>query len=326
MSLAELARAHRLRQQAIASLTLNRVRRLWRMLDPGKPQASWDRVAPQVVTAMVAAQLEAARGVDDYVSAALTLQGATPDPVGRVTATAFAGMASDGRDLVGLLSYPAFQVSAFVDQGMDPTGALAIGGRHMDRMALTQVADAARVSTGVAQVNDRTVKGWVRMVTPPSCSRCIVLAGKFYRVNRGFQRHPHCDCVHMPSAEVIEPQSPKALFDAMSPAEQDRAFTKAGAQAVRDGADISQVVNARRGMETAGVSKTRVNDQGRVVNERHKTLVTRRVLGRDAFTTTEGVTKRGLRLMPEQIYAEADRLGWSREETIRQLKRFGFIL
>jgi hypothetical protein len=317
MSLAELAAAHRLRQQAIGSLTLNRVRRLWRMLDPANPRASWIRVGAQVLAAMVAAQSEAARGVDEYVSAALTEQGATPDPVGRVPATAFAGVASDGRDLAGLLDYPAFQVTAFVDQGMDVSGALAIGGRHMDRMVLTQVADAARVSTGVAQVNDRTVKGWVRMVTPPSCSRCIPLAGKFYGYSRGFQRHPHCDCVHMPAAEVIEPQSPKALFDQMSPAELKKAgWSEADVKAINDGADIYQVTNAHRDLRSMSIA------------------------GREVKTTLQGATRRGLagkrlgagkgaravRLTPEQLYAEADRLGWSREETIRQLKRHGFIL
>lgn len=317
MSLLELAAAHRLRQQAAASLTLNRVRLLWRMLDPGNPQASWMRLGPQVLTALVAAQLEAARGVDDYVSAALAAQGAIPDPVGRVPATAFAGVASDGRDLAGLLDYPVFQVTAFVDQGMGVSGALAIGGRHLDRMVSTQVADAARIATGVAQVNDRKVHGWIRHVSPPCCSRCAILAGKFYGYNRGFQRHPHCDCVHMPAAEVIKPQSPKALFDAMSPAELKKAgWSEADVRAINDGADIYQVTNARRGMRSMSVA------------------------GREVKTTLQGATRRGLagkrlgaakgaravRLTPEQIYAEADRLGWSREETIRQLKRHGYIL
>ena len=38
--------------------------------------------------------------------------------------------------------------------------------------------------------------GYVRMLNPPSC-RCSVLAGRFYRWNNGFLRHPKCDCVHV---------------------------------------------------------------------------------------------------------------------------------
>jgi hypothetical protein len=89
--------------------------------------------------------------------------------------------------------------------------------------------------------------GWVRMLTPPSCDRCILLAGRWYRWSEGFERHPMCDCRHIPAAEaaaegiVINPES---YFDSLTPAEQDEAFGKASAQAIRDGADMGQVVNA----------------------------------------------------------------------------------
>jgi hypothetical protein len=33
-----------------------------------------------------------------------------------------------------------------------------------------------------------------------------------------------------------------------------------------------------------------------------------------------------VRLTPEALYAEADRLGWSRDELTRQLTRFGYII
>lgn len=184
-----LARLHRLRQQTLAAILLNQMRRLWRTLS-GDPQDSWQRIGPVAVAAMTVAQAEAARGADDYVAAVLAAQGSNADPAGPVAASAFAGHAADGRDLTGLLGYPAFQVGAFVAQGMDLPGALAIGGRHLDRMVLTEVADAARAATGVAIVNDRKARGWVRHVTPPSCSRCVILAGRWYRYSAGFARHP----------------------------------------------------------------------------------------------------------------------------------------
>jgi len=257
----------------------------------------WRRIAPRVKTLMIAAQLEAARGTQDYVSAQLTLQGITPDPVGVVPARAFAGIASDGRDLDTLLSYPIFEVGAFVREGMPAAQALDIGERHLNRIAVTQVADAARVSTGVAITSDRTTTGYVRMLTPPSCSRCVILAGKWCRWNAGFERHPQDDCIQIPASENIAGDlttSPTAYFDSLSEDEQNTTFTRAGAEAVRDGADLSRVVNARRGMYSASGRKL----------------------------TRERAGKR-VRPMPEQIYVDAN---GDRDEALRLLKRFGFIL
>ena len=37
-----------------------------------------------------------------------------------------------------------------------------------------------------------------RVLVPPSCKRCVVLAGRIYRDLEGFKRHPKCDCQHWP--------------------------------------------------------------------------------------------------------------------------------
>jgi hypothetical protein len=203
-TLVSLAAAHRARQVALSAHARSVFARLWRFLDPRAPQVSWARLNARAVALLAAAQGEAARGVNEYVAAALAMQGATPDPVGLVPARAFAGHAADGRDLAGLLSYPAFQVDAFVSQGMSPQQASAIGARHLDRIVATEVSDAARVATGVAVVGDRAASGYVRMLTPPSCSRCVVLAGRWYAVNAGFLRHPQC----FPAGTVVS--GPKA--------------------------------------------------------------------------------------------------------------------
>jgi hypothetical protein len=218
-------------------------------------------------------------------------------------------------------AYPAFETQAFIDQGMPAAQATAIGQRHLERIVATQVADAARVATGVAQVNDRAVRGYVRMLTPPSCSRCVVLAGKFYSANAGFDRHPLCDCVHIPAAEHLPDQAtdPRRYFDSLTESQQDATFTKAGARAIRDGADTAQVVNARRGMSKAASGRR----------------TTERVFGRDVYLTREGITKRGqagrrlgkrnrgVRLMPEQIYLEA---AGDRAEAIRLLRLHSYLL
>ncbi|MCW2900304.1 MAG: hypothetical protein JWO67_2569 [Streptosporangiaceae bacterium] len=351
-----LAQAHRVRQQQLAMAATQQTARLWGLLDQNDPAGSWSSIAPRILQLIVAALLEASRGSQDYVSAAVRMWGADPDPAGQVAEWTFAQTASDGRPLDTLLEQPALEAQAFVDQGMDQRQAKTIGQRHLDRIVATQVADAARVPTGVAQVNDRSIRGWIRMLTPPSCSRCVVLAGKFYAVNAGFDRHPFDDCVHIPAAEHIPDLAtdPKAYFDSLDEPEQDRVFTIAGAKAIRDGADIGQVVNARRGATGIGYAAGRLTAEERTMlrgGRQRGRLDTIRVNGRDVFATTEASTTRGVagvrlgaketgkktagsryrraqipRLMPEQLYLEAERLGWSRDEIVRQLKRFGYIL
>lgn len=297
----QLAAAHRQRQQQLALAATQQTAKLWAGLDLANLMGSWATLAPRMLQLVRAALLEASRGSQDYVSTAVGMWGGDPAPAGRVAEWTFARTASDGRPLDTLLAQPALEAQAFVEQGMEPAQAKLIGGRHLDRIVVTQVADAARVATGVAQVADRTVHGWVRMVTPPACSRCVVLAGRFYRTNTGFQRHPQCDCVHIPAVEHLPDVTtdPKRYFDSLSTDEQDKTFTRAGAQAIRDGADISRVVNARRGMYTAGG----------------------RTFTREA-TTRRGVNRR-VRLTPEQIYIEA---AGNRDEALRLLKLHGYIL
>lgn len=313
-----LARLHRARQQHLAAGAVQQVRRRWGLLNPANLAASWQAIAAAVTAVVTAYQAEAARGADSYVAAAVTLTGATPNPAGQVVTAALAGVASDGRDLAGLLGFPEFEVEAFVDQGMPAEQALLVGGRHMDRIVQTQVQDAARVATGVAQVNDRRVRGFVRVLTPPSCSRCVVLAGQWYAYNRGFARHPQCDCVHMPAAEVIEPESPLAVFNSMTDAELKKAgWNTSDVRAIReDGADIYQVTNAHRELKSVSIAgqPLKATDFG----------TTRRGLAGKRLGARRG--RQVVRLTPESIYSEAQRLGWSRDETIRVLKLHGYIL
>lgn len=233
--------------------------------------------AGKAAVVVAAYQFAAARDAAASVPLMLAEQNIAADPVGSVAVTAFAGVASDGRPLESLL-------------------ARARNGAAFDLMVTTQIQDAARGAAGVAVAARPTVQGYVRMLNPPSCSRCTVLAGKFYRWNTGFLRHPRCDCRHVPASEDTAGDlttNPSKYFDSLSESEQDKAFTKAGAEAIRDGADISQVVNARRGMDAAG-------------------------------TTLEGVTRRRgapPRLMPETIYKVAD----DRADAIRLLKANGYL-
>jgi hypothetical protein len=110
-----------------------------------------------------------------------------------------------------------------------------------------------------------------------------------------------CDCIHIParedSADDLQTDS-RRYFDSLSATEQDKAFTKAGAEAIRNGADVAKVVNARRGIQAASIG------------------------GQKVLVTTEAAGRRP-RLMPEAILAAS---GGNRDEAIRLLKVNGFIL
>lgn len=250
-----------------------------------------------LTTLIVGAQVLAARDAVDSVPLMMAEQGIDSDPLGSAIATAFAGAANDGRDLRSLLDFSRSE---------------AVTAQAFDRIILGQVRDTARQASSVSMFVEPKVTGYVRMLSAPSCSRCVILAGRYYRKSAGFQRHPRCDCTHIPATENTADDlrtDPVAYFNSLDEASQDRAFTKAGAKAIGDGADMGRVVNARRGMTTS--------QSGR--------LTRKRVNGQDVYTTTEATTKRGInrkvRLMPESIYEVAT----DRDDALRLLKVHGYI-
>jgi hypothetical protein len=326
----QVARQHQAAQVATATAVGGAVATAWGTMDPAALMASWrSGVGARILALVFGGQLAAAGRADPYVAQALAAQSTAARTDYHVVPRSLAGIASDGRPLDSLLVQPVITVLTQLDQGVPQDAAMQAGAVQMDMIVRTAVADAGRVADSVATTSRPQVTGYVRMLVPPSCSRCVVLAGRWYRWDAGFNRHPRCDCVSIPADEDATGDlttNPAAYFDSLSEADQNRAFTRAGAQAIRDGADLGQVVNARRGMDTAGESRTTVNAQGVVVNERHRTQVTRRVNGRDVFVTTEGTTRRGrrqgVRLMPESIYAQAN---GDRDAAIRLLRLHGYI-
>jgi hypothetical protein len=159
---------------------------------------SWAGIAPSLEVLTSGAQLAAATAAVAYVPEVLAQQGIDIAAEARVRPQAFAGVASDGRSLAGLLEGAVVNAKRAVTRGMDGGDALALGQRWLDMALQTAVSDAARDATAVS-ITTRPDVGWVRMVNPPCCSRCAVLAGRVYKWNDGFQRHPRCDCLHIPT-------------------------------------------------------------------------------------------------------------------------------
>lgn len=327
----ELAQAYYVTQARQARVTADRVQALWRELDRRDLTGSWESlVGPEIVRTVALGQAAAASGSDEYVSAVAAAEGDIPDVSGRVRVAAFAGRAADGRSLDSLLYLPVITTKESLAAGLDETESMMRGLNQLLRMAASEVADAGRGATGVAITASRTINGYIRVVNPPACARCIILAGKEFGWNAGFQRHPKCDCVHMPAKLIKRGRhhpgafDPKSYFRGLSAAEQDRIFTAAGARAIRDGSSMSSVVNARRGMYTAdayrrtlAATREGVTRAGAFYRAERAAAIAR---GR-VPASGRGFQLRTPRLLPEEIY----KLAGSRDEAIAMLRRFGYL-
>lgn len=300
MSARSVALSHYRRRKALLDAIGVLARQAWRQVDFADIDASWASQLPRLLLALAGAQRSAAQAADDYLTAVLEAQQIGTRSQGRLAPARLSGVAADGRSLDTLLRQPAIAAKTVIAQGQ--TRALAAGHANLDMIVRTEVADAGRVADQVALTARPEADGYVRMLVGKSCSRCAILAGKKYRWNQGFDRHPRCDCIHIPAREDSADDlrtDPEAYFRSLSNQDQDRLFTKAGAQAIREGSDMARVVNARRGMYTAGGRRF----------------------------TTEATTRRGInrpgRLMPEQIFREAN---GNRDEALRLLRLHGYLI
>lgn len=290
----------------------------WRGMDSGNLAGSWLYAGPRIYSAAYAGQVSVASTASGYVSDALNAQIEAPRTAAPVVdPAAFAGAAADGRPLASLLRLPLARTYTDLSAGFTPADAMGRGEALLRMLVDTEVADAGRTADGVAMTADHRVEGYIRIVSAAACGRCILLAGKRYRYNAAFARHPHCHCQQVPEASTGDLAhhltDPHAAFERLTPVQQDRAFTVAGAKAIRDGADVGQVVNARRGMYTA------------------------HIFSRDLQVTTEGATRHSLykkavrdsgrpappvRLTPDAIY----RIASDRDDAVRLLRRYGYLL
>ena len=219
----------------------------WAQIRPGDITASWVVQLPDVVAMVTAAQAVAAEMADSYMAA--VLDDPRP-PTHPVNPREYAGTTQVGDPLDTLLYRPVIDAKQRIAAGADTAAALRAAVPQLTMYGQTLVADAGRLSTSAAMGARPHVSGYYRMLTPPSCGRCAILAGKHFAYNRGFDRHPRCDCVHIPVSEADD----SLLFDPRKAIEAGKVtgLSKADLRAIELGADPPQVVNAKRGMYTAG--------------------------------------------------------------------------
>ena len=292
-------------QQRLVVATLGLTRREWAAMG-SEFDTSWATIGPRVTLLTASAQLGAARNGAASVPAVLAEIGQSVDPDGAVNARAFAGIASDGRPLDSLL-YGGVTAAKTATRTMPQSEALAVGGRWLDRAIHTMVADAGRGAAGVA-ISARQGIGYVRMVNSPCCSRCAVLAGKWSSHAEAFDRHPRCDCQNVATGEA----GSKGLTTDPRP-DQITGLNTDERKALAEGADLNQVVNAKRGASgmTTTEGTTRRGVFGGYIRNADGSL-TRRAKG---SATPQ-------RLTPAGIY----RLASDRTEVLKLLKQYGYLL
>jgi hypothetical protein len=273
-----------------------------------KSPEAWRDAIQTTGRTLLQLQVLAATYADAYLNDVLEAQNADGTAEGKVNPNAFSDLTDGGGSWL--------QKMVFAPNSVRPNnGDWSRFAFVANSIVKTGLTDTARASVQSGMQARPAVTGYVRMLQGTSCARCAILAGRHYRSAVAFDRHPRCDCVHIPAAEDVDGDwstDPNTYFRSLSTEDQDRLFTKAGAEAIRRGADMNQVVNARQGITVA------------------------QAFGQTVQATTVGTTRRGLagqrlqgripRLLPDEIFLQAERLGWDRAEVLRQLRRFAYIV
>jgi len=330
-SLSLMALEHLRRRDELSGRVARRAALLWRSVELQNLDAGWDRIAPQLERVVAAGQYRAAAMAPRYTSAALVEQGAQASS-GAIVAAAFTGVTLDGREVVPELYSAATTTKRLIAGGVGVGQAFRVGTSLMSLISAQMVRDAGNMADKVSAVSRGTVQ-MARVLSPGACSRCAILAGTG-NFSRHFERHPGCKCTTVPVRNGE--QAPEGIFssagdyfNSLPKAEQDRIFTKAGAESIRMGASENAVVNARAGMFA-------VQQPGSLVAR----ATPRTLLGPDgkpfqAYTTTVNRKRSGaayrvdgsrrssqVRLMPETIMRLADGDPVKAKELLR---RFGYL-
>lgn len=317
-------------QRAEIRAALAATSRLWRRMGSDF-DASYARFEPSLLAVLFTAQERVADGALAYVPDVLGAD--VPEPLYASAGERFVGVAGDGMPVASLAYGAVINAKLGVAAGLEPTVALARAGQHLNLAAGTLLSDTGRAAEKVAGGAHR-VKTWTRMLNPPSCGRCVILAGKTFRQAEAFNRHPGCDCRNVPSTEDTGEDArtdPRAYLSELSEAEQDRVLgSKANGQAFRDGADTNQIINAYR--KAGAVKPAQIHGQA-IKYTREGT--TRRghaywQMSQAQYVKEQGLFRNGSkyyrlkspRLMPETIYSIAK----DQDDARRLLKLYGWVV
>lgn len=328
--LPQAALSYSFTQRAEIGAAVHALSRLWRGMGQDF-DASYARIEPSILSVLFTAQERVADGALAYVPA--VLGDATPEPVYASEGARFVGVTGDGMPVASMAYGAVIQAKQAVAAGASVAEALARGGQHLTLTSGTALSDTGRAAEKVSGGAHR-VRLWTRMLNPPSCGRCVILAGKTTTQQTPFLRHPGCDCRNVPSTEDTGEDArtnPNDYLNSLSEAEQDRVLgSKANGQAFRDGADMNQLINAYR--KAGAVRAGQVNG---VAIKYTREGTTRRghaywQMSQAGYVKEQGVFRDGSkyfrakspRLMPETIYSIAK----DQADAKRLLKLYGWVV
>lgn len=298
-STAEIAFARQRFMIAVTDAARGRALQAWKQMEFANLDASWAAIGPTITAHATQAQVTLAQGSDRFVSQMSAAQNFTQDK-SSIIPEAFGGVDGEGRDVSGLMYGAVTTTKKTIGAGFGSREAMQAGATYLAAMLKTVVADMARAADKTS-ASGRGYTRYVRVVSGSGCSRCAILAG----ISSGpdaFLRHVSCQCAAAPI--VVEGKAPKGLhdspeayFDSLSKVEQDRIFTNAGAEAIREGANVQTVVNARRGAKGIGYSGHggAAAKPGAPRGHFVKSTIGYRANGTPVqlYTTTESITVRG---------------------------------
>lgn len=289
-TLPQSAREYARSQRRETEAALAAVGRQWRRMGPNF-DASYALIEPTLLAILDRAQERSTVAASRFVPDVLTetrQSAARATPRYSLRSTSLVGTAGDGLPTDSLAYQSVIHAKTAIGEGLTVPQALVRGGQFLTLATGTLLSDTRRTAELVA-TNARSVTGWVRGLNPPSCGRCVILAGRREHSSEPFLRHPGCDCISIPAAESIADDlmvDPQAYLDHLDDDALARTLgSQANAQAYRDGADVNQLVNAYR---------------------RKGDVRAAQVYGRHVRYTTEGTTRRGraYRSMRQARYAQ----------------------
>lgn len=221
--------------------------------------ASWAGIAAPMLNVVQLGRAAVVATSTGYTDAVLAETGQRAAAYGSLNQAAFVSHAPNGQTMDEVLRGSVVQAKVAVKAGASPSAALSQAESWLTGVLLTNLADTGRSVVGADIAQRPTLTGYTRMLNAPSCSRCVILAGKWFKWNDGFLRHPRCDCRHIPASEDVAGDiatDPYAYFNSLSPEAQVKAFGKPEARAINDGGDIYRVVNIKQnGLGTAKSAK-----------------------------------------------------------------------
>lgn len=308
------------------------VRRVWRRATPDFDE-SWTRLSPQIIAIIALAQSRMAVLADEYIPAVLEETGQTRSikAAATVNTSAFVGVTGSGAAVADQLSLTPIRAKQAVSFGGSSTQALSAAGVWLSGAVGTILSDTGRAveTTGMGV---RSVGGYVRMLEPPSCGRCAVLAGKYYRKNQGFQRHPQCDCRHIPASESVAGDYRVDFNDYLVSLSEEEQVKLLGSRANwkawdEYNADPMQIINSYRwGLQTAQDASGRVIKFSEVGSTKRgiagKRMRNATQLDRFAGAVNVDGKRQLVRRMPETILTTTQ----GREQILRQLRLYGWVI